>query len=235
MPDTAARIFDLTEMRNRGRVFRDRAQAGAVLADMLGEFRGTDTLILAIPAGGVPVASEIAQRLGLPLDLAAVSKITLPWNTESGYGAVAFDGSVRLNQDLIAALGLPAATVQEGIARTKEKVTRRVQQLCGDRPLPALTGRAAILVDDGLASGFTMHTAVDALHRLAARQVIVAVPTGHANAVTRIAAAVDSLYCPNIRQGLSFAVADAYEQWTDVSETTVVEIMQMFSGRQHRI
>lgn len=235
MPDTAARIFDLTEMRNRGRVFRDRAQAGEVLAGMLGEFRGTDALILAIPAGGVPVAAEIAQRLGLPLDLAAVSKITLPWNTESGYGAVAFDGSVRLNQDLIAALGLPAATVQEGIARTKEKVARRVQQLCGDRPLPALTGRAAILVDDGLASGFTMHTAVDALHRLAARQVIVAVPTGHANAVARIAAAVDSLYCPNIRQGLSFAVADAYEQWTDVSETTVAEIMQMFSGRQHGI
>lgn len=235
MPDTAGRIFDLTEMRNRGRVFRDRAQAGAVLADMLEEFRGTDALILAIPAGGVPVAAEIAQRLGLPLNLAAVSKITLPWNTESGYGAVAFDGSVRLNQDLIATLGLPEATVQEGITRTKEKVMRRVQQLCGDRPLPALTGRAAILVDDGLASGFTMHTAVDALHRLAARQVIVAVPTGHANAVARIAAAVDSLYCPNVRQGLSFAVADAYEQWTDVSETTVAEIMQMFSGRQHGI
>ncbi len=235
MSDFASRVFDLPEMRNRGRVFRDRAQAGAVLAGMLSEFRGTDALILAIPAGGVPVATEIAQRLELPLALAVVSKITLPWNTESGYGAVAFDGTVRLNQDLIAALGLPEAAVQEGIARTKEKVTRRVQQLSGDRPLPALTGRAAILVDDGLASGFTMHTAVDALHRLAARQVIVAVPTGHANAVARIAAAVDSLYCPNIRQGLSFAVADAYEQWTDVSETTVAEIMQMFSGRQHRV
>lgn len=235
MLGTATKIFDLPEMRNRGQVFRDRAQAGVLLADMLGVFRGTDALILAIPAGGVPVAAGIAQRLGLPLDLAVVSKITLPWNTESGYGAVAFDGSVRLNQDLIATLGLPEATVQEGIARTKEKVTRRVQQLCGDRPLPELTGRAAILVDDGLASGFTMHTAVDALHRLAARQVIVAVPTGHASAVTRIAAAVDSLYCPNVRQGLSFAVADAYEQWTDVSETTVAEIMHMFSGRQHGI
>ena len=233
MPDSASRIVELPEMRNRGRVFRDRAQAGAVLAGMLGEFRGTDALILAIPAGGVPVAAEIAQRLGLPLALAVVSKITLPWNTESGYGAVAFDGTVRLNQDLIAALGLPEVAVQEGIARTKEKVARRVQQLCGDRPLPELTGRTAILVDDGLASGFTMHTAVDALHRLAASKVIVAVPTGHANAVTRIAAAVDSLYCPNIRQGLSFAVADAYEQWTDVSETEVAGIMQSFSGTPH--
>ena len=222
-------------MRNRGRVFRDRTQAGAVLANMLGEYRGTDTLVLAIPAGGAPVAAEIAKQLGLALDLAVVSKITLPWNTESGYGAVAFDGTVRLNRDLIAALGLQPTLVQEGIAKTKEKVARRVKQLCGDRRLPDLARRAVILVDDGLASGFTMHTAVEALHHLEAEKVIVAVPTGHAEAVARIAALVDSLYCPNIRQGMSFAVADAYEQWTDVSEATVAGIMQIFSGSQHAV
>jgi predicted phosphoribosyltransferase len=235
MPDSAGRVFDLSEMRNRGRVFRDRTQAGAVLAGMLEQHRGTDALVLAIPAGGVPVATEIATLLGLALDLAVVSKITLPWNTESGYGAVAFNGTVRLNQALIAALGLPEALVQEGIAQTKEKVARRVKQLCGGRHQPNLTRRAVILVDDGLASGFTMHTAVDALHQLAADKVIVAVPTGHAEAVARIAAIVDSLYCPNIRQGMSFAVADAYEHWTDVSEATVAAIMQSFSGTQHAV
>lgn len=222
-------------MRNRGRVFRDRTQAGAVLAGMLGEFRGSGTLILAIPAGGVPVAAEIAKQLGLTLDLAVVSKITLPWNTESGYGAVAFDGTVRLNRKLIAALGLAETAVQEGVAQTKEKVARRVKLLCRDRRLPRLTGRSVILVDDGLASGFTMHTTIDALHRQAADKIIVAVPTGHAEAVARIAASVDSLYCPNIRQGMSFAVADAYEEWTDVSETTVAAIMQSFSGTQHAV
>lgn len=235
MSDSASRVFDLPEMRNRGQVFRDRTQAGAVLADMLGDFRGTDALILAIPAGGVPVAAEIAQQLGLAFDLAVVSKITLPWNTESGYGAVAFDGTVRLNRDLIAGLGLPETVAQEGIAQTKEKVARRVKQLCGDRHLPDLARRTVILVDDGLASGFTIRTAVDALHRLAADKVIVAVPTGHAEAVARIAAIVDSLYCPNIRQGMSLAVADAYEQWTDVSETTVAGIMQSFSGTQQAV
>lgn len=235
MSNSASRIFDLPEMRNRGQVFHDRAQAGAVLAEMLGEFRGTDTLVLAIPAGGVPVAAEIAKHLGLPLDLAVVSKITLPWNTESGYGAVAFDGTVRLNQDLIAALGLPETLVQEGITQTKEKVARRVKQLCGNHRPPDLTRRAVILVDDGLASGFTMHTAVNTLHQLAAGKVIIAVPTGHAEAVARIVAIVDSLYCPNIRQGMSFAVADAYEHWTDVSEATVAGIMQSFSGTQHAV
>jgi predicted phosphoribosyltransferase len=220
-------------MRNRGRVFRDRAQAGTVLAGMLGEFRGADTLVLAIPAGGVPVAAEIAKQLSLPLDLAVVSKITLPWNTESGYGAVAFDGTVRLNQELIVALGLSPELVQEGIARTQEKVARRVRQLCGDHRLPDPSRRTVILVDDGLASGFTMHTAVDALHRLAAGKIIVAVPTGHAEAVARVAATVDALYCPNIRQGMSFAVADAYEQWTDVSEATVAGILRSFSSTRH--
>ena len=235
MKGSAGKVFDLPELRNRGQVFRDRTQAGAVLAGMLGEFRGTDTLVLAIPAGGAPVAAEIAKRLGLPFDLAVVSKITLPWNTESGYGAIAFDSTMRLNQDLILALGLPETVVQEGIAQTKEKVARRVKQLCGDRHLPNLTRRTVILVDDGLASGFTMHTAVDALHHLAAGKVIVAVPTGHAEGVTRIAAIVDSLYCPNIRQGVSFAVADAYEQWRDVNEATVAGIMQAFSSTQHAV
>jgi predicted phosphoribosyltransferase len=235
MPDSVDRIFDLPEMRNRERVFRDRTQAGAVLAGMLEQHRGRNTLVLAIPAGGAPVAAEIAKRLDLAFNLAVVSKITLPWNTESGYGAVAFDGTLRLNRDLIAALGLPETVVQEGIAHTKEKVARRIKQLCGNRNLPDLTRHTVILVDDGLASGFTMHTAVDALHQLAADKVIVAVPTGHAEAVARIAALVDSLYCPNIRQGMSFAVAGAYEHWTDVSEATVAGIMQSFSGTQHAL
>lgn len=233
MPGSANRVIELSEMRNRGRVFRDRTQAGVVLADMLGAFRGTHTLVLAIPAGGVPVAAEISKQLGLAFDLAVVSKITLPWNTESGFGAVAFDGTVRLNRDLIVALGLPETTVQEGIVRTKEKVARRVKQLWGDHRLPDLTRRAVILVDDGLASGFTMHTAIDALHNLEAHKVVIAVPTGHAEAVARMAAIVESLYCPNVRQGLSFAVADAYEQWTDVSEATVAGIMQSISRTCH--
>ncbi|HSD95989.1 MAG TPA: phosphoribosyltransferase family protein [Sulfuricaulis sp.] len=228
MSDTAGNVFDLPEMRNRGQVFRDRTHAGNVLAWMLGAFRGTDALILAIPAGGVPVAAEVAKQLGLPLDLAVVSKITLPWSTESGYGAVAFDGTVQLNQELVAVLGLRPEVVQNGIARTKEKVERRLRQLRGDPFLPDLRHRTIILIDDGLASGFTLLTAVEAIHRLAADKMIVAIPTAHATAAARIAAKVDSLYCPNIREGMSFAVADAYEQWTDVDEATVVEIMRRF-------
>ena len=223
-----SRIFDLPDLRNRAQVFRDRTHAGAVLAGILGELRGTDTVILAIPAGGVPVAVEVARQLKLPLDLAVTSKITLPWNTEAGYGAVAFDGTVRLNHDLVNALALPPQVIKNGIAGTKEKVQRRTGKLRGDRPLPDLQQRTALLIDDGLASGFTLLTAVEAVRQLGADKILVGVPTGHAGAVERIAAAADSVYCPNIRQGLSFAVADAYQQWTDVDESEVVEILDRF-------
>lgn len=234
MPDMAGKIVDLPELRNRAQVFRDRTQAGIVLARMLGEFCGSEALILAIPAGGVPVAAEVAKRLGLLLELSVVSKITLPWSTESGYGAVAFDGTVRLNEKLIAVLALRPEVVLNGIAKTKEKVARRVQELRGERALPDLKHRIAILIDDGLASGFTLFTAVDAIRRLAADKIIVAVPTGHADAVAQIAAVTDSLYCPNIRQGMSFAVADAYEHWADVDEGTVVRLLEELNWATQR-
>ena len=199
------------------------------MAGMLDALRGSPARILAIPAGGVPVAAQVATGLGLPLDLAVVSKITLPWNTESGYGAVAFDGTVHLNRELIAALGLRPEVIDQGIARTQEKVARRVRELRGDETRPDLRHRTAVLIDDGLASGFTMLTAIEALRHLAPDKLIVAVPTGHYDAVERVAAAVDSLYCPNIREGYSFAVADAYEQWSDVEETTVTDILRSFN------
>jgi predicted phosphoribosyltransferase len=222
-------VSELPELHNRAQVFRDRAHAGEVLAGMLASYRETNALILAIPAGGVPVAAEVAKRIKLPLDLAVVSKITLPWNTESGYGAVAFDGTVRLNQELMAALGLRPEVVQDGIAKTREKVARRLRQLRGDRPSPDVRNRTAILIDDGLASGFTLLTALDAVRQLGADNIVVAVPTGHADAVVRVAALADSVCCPNLREGFSFAVADAYENWTDVDEATVAAILRRFS------
>jgi putative phosphoribosyl transferase len=99
-------IIELPEWRARVQVFGDRADAGAVLAGMLESLAGSDALLLAIPAGGVPVAAAIAKQLKLALDVAVVSKITLPWNTEAGYGAVGFDGTVRLNAELLSHLGL---------------------------------------------------------------------------------------------------------------------------------
>lgn len=199
-----------------------------MLADMLASYRQTDSLVLGIPAGGVPVAAEIARRLALPLDVVVVSKITLPWNSESGFGAVAFDGSVHLNEALIPHLRLSAADIDDSVAKTTAKVKGRVERLCGQRPRPCLRGRTLILVDDGLASGFTMQVAIETLHKQGADHIIVAVPTAHTKAAAKIRAHVAELYCPNVRRGWSFAVADAYQDWYDVDDTEVSHLLEQY-------
>ena len=180
---------------------------------------------MAVPAGGVPVAKVLAEQLGLPMDIAVVSKITLPWNTEVGYGAVAFDGSVRLNNDLVARLGLSDEEIQQGISKTSAKVAHRVKNLRSEQALPDLSTSQIILVDDGLASGFTMHVAVEALQKAGTNSITVAVPTGHQRSVESIAGEVDTLYCANIRGGYHYAVAEAYERWSDVDEEELVSLL----------
>jgi len=215
-------IHECEALRDRAPVFRDRRDAGRALAELLGARLGPETRLLAIPAGGVPVAVALAEAQGLRVRVAVVSKVTLPWNTEAGYGAVAFDGSVQLNDALIAEFGLEEETVRAGVEATREKVARRVQSF----PSPGeLSGAEAVLVDDGLASGFTMRTAVEAVRKAGATRVVVAIPTGSLRAVRDLASRVDDVFCANVRTGPSFAVADAYEQWRDVPEAEAVALL----------
>lgn len=212
------RLIEDEALRDRTDVFQDRAAAGRALARLLAQSGEAPARILAIPAGGVPVALEIAHALGWPLDVAVVSKITLPWNTEAGYGAVAFDGSVLLNHDLVRECGLTQAQVDAGMANTRRKVEQRGKRLRRDQTALRLDGESVVLVDDGLASGFTMRAAVAACRRAGAARVMVAVPTGHAHAVERLGELVDVIVCANVRGGPSFAVANAYQHWRDVPE-----------------
>jgi putative phosphoribosyl transferase len=223
-----AQIFDAPEFRNRIHVFYDRGEAGKILASMLGPFRESDAIVLAIPAGGLAVAVVTARELDLPLDLAIVSKITLPWNTEVGYGAVAFDGTVMLNEELLPRLYLTSKEIQQGISKTEEKVRRRMKKLRGDRPMPDLQ-HPIILIDDGLASGFTLRTAIEALRKAGSRQIILAIPTAHKESLQAVAEKVHAVYCPNIRRGPVFAVADAYEHWRDLDEEEVAGLLEDFT------
>jgi predicted phosphoribosyltransferase len=222
-------IIESSELRDRTYVFRDRAHAGAVLSDMLASYRDSDAIVVAIPAGGVPVGVAMARELKILLDVAVVSKITPAWNTEVGYGAVSFQGAVRLNEPLVARLGLNEEQIRDGIERTRTKVERRERELRGERPFPDLSRRPAILVDDGLASGFTMRVAVESLDRLGATRILVAVPTGHHHVVETISREVEAVYCANVRGGYRFAVADAYQRWSDVGEEELQRYLQSAS------
>jgi putative phosphoribosyl transferase len=222
---SSGNIYYLPRLRECRSVFLNRIHAGRCITDMI---KDSDAIVLGIPAGGIPVAAVVARALGLSLDVAVVSKITLPWNTEAGFGAVAFDGSLQLNEPLIIQSGLSREQVQAGIDKTRSKVAERTRRLRGGKPLLELSEKTVIVVDDGLASGYTMRVAVEALIRRNVGRLIVAVPTGHASAVDEIARQVHTLYCPNIRSGPRFAVADAYENWTDVSESEAETILKTF-------
>ncbi|MBE3074532.1 MAG: phosphoribosyltransferase, partial [Actinobacteria bacterium] len=156
------------------------------------------------------------------------SKITLLWNTEMGYGAVAFDGSVYLNTPLLREIGLSEAEVEAGVARTCEKVARRNAALRENSSYAAVTGSDVVLVDDGLASGFTLRAAIAALRATGAATISVAVPTAHESSARAIADSVEAFYCPNVRAGYRFAVADAYEEWSDVDEETARAVLATF-------
>lgn len=225
MTHLTGKIIDLPEMRDKQKVFANRPEAGLVLADMLKAYKNSSALVMAVPAGGVPVALSISQTLNIAVSVAVVSKITLPWNTEVGYGAVAFDGTVRLNDSLLSRLGLTDKQIQAGIEHTHQKVQRRVERFSRELPFPDLKNKTIFLTDDGLASGFTMLTAVEAIKRAGVGSLNIAVPTAHMESLQRVSPQVEAIYCANVRSGFFFAVADAYKKWYDIGEEELFEMI----------
>lgn len=224
-------LIDIPRLREKTRIFKDRPDAALTLAKLLETEFIRNVIVLALPAGGVPVAAGLAEKLNLPLDVAVVSKITLPWNSEVGFGTVAFDGTVRFNDLLLADAGLNNEQIEQRTELTKEKVARRLKIFRRDRPPLDLKNRSCCLVDDGVASGMTMATAVEAVKKLDAKHIFIAVPTGHREPLFRLEKAVDKVFCANVRSGLSFAVADAYKNWSDTSDAEVAEILKRFGSR----
>ena len=219
------KLLDDPNLRNRTQVFPDRRAAGQRLADMLGDYRGKALRLFAIPAGGVPVAAPIARALSTSLDLVIVRKIQLPWTTEAGFGALDPEGTPIFNEALLSRMPLSPQQIAAQVAKTLANVKEREQRLRGGRPYPDLAGATALVVDDGLASGYTMQAAVRFLKSKGASRLLVAVPTALDRTAQALLPQVDLLVCANLRSGLSFAVAAAYENWYDVDEKEVLDIL----------
>ncbi len=213
-------------LRDRGKVFRDRREAGGALAESLSDYASSDALVMAIPSGGVPVAVEISRMLQLSLDVIVVRKVQLPEDPEAGFGAVGPDGAVVLNEYLMEATRMSHVVKEEQIAKARRAVAFREHFFRSDQPYPDLDGKVVILVDDGLASGYTMLAAISFVRSKGARKVVVAVPTGSERAVELVQERADEVHCLNIRGGPIFAVADAYKNWYDVSEEEALAILK---------
>jgi predicted phosphoribosyltransferase len=222
-------VYENKNLRNKTRVFADRFDAGRIVADMLApEYKGHPNLmVLGIPMGGIPLASEIAKKLACPMDLVIVRKIQVPGNTESGFGAMTEEGDIFFNNSLILRLGLNSAQIKAQSAKVKTELEQRSKTLRHGRPFPDIQGKTVLLVDDGLASGFTMKASIHLCKKRKAAKTIVAVPTAPLRTVEELDDVFSAdIFCANIREGMYFAVADAYKNWHDLTETEILHLLE---------
>ena len=213
-------------LRDSKYVFHDRRDAGKSLVVKLTKFQSRGGIILAIPSGGLPVAAEIAEALTIPLDIIIVRKLQIPFNPEAGFGAMGPDGEVIINEELLSQLSLTEEAVKAQIKKTEEVIRKRDQLFRAGKTFPSCKDRSVIVVDDGLASGYTMLDALKYIRKKLPRRLVAAVPTGTERAIKRIQTETDEVICLNVRSGFSFAVADAYRNWYDLTDEDVLAILK---------
>ena len=209
-------------------LFRDRRDAGRKLAaELRGYANRPDVLVLALPRGGVPVAYEVAQALGAPLDVFVVRKLGVPGYEELAMGAVA-GGARVLNRDIINGLSIPDYIIDAVTVQEQEELARRERRYRGGRAAPDVHGRTVILVDDGLATGATMQAAIEALRQLQPARIVVAVPTASAQACAEMRVKADEVICAITPEPFQ-AVGRWYE---DFSQTTDEEVRELLAPRK---
>jgi len=206
--------------------FPNRTEAGRRLAEKLSVYRDRgDAIVLGLPRGGVPVAYEVAQRLGLPLDVFVVRKLGVPGYEELAMGAVAAGNVSVLNEDVMRALPNSEAILQTVLAQEKIELERREVRYRQDRPARDLRGRVVILVDDGLATGATMRAAAAALRGKGVARIVVAVPVGAPETCRALEAEVDEVICAS-RPAFFHGVGQFYD---DFSQTTDEEVRELLA------
>ncbi|BBX25214.1 phosphoribosyltransferase [Mycolicibacterium alvei] len=208
---------------SRERIYRDRHEAGRVLAEQLVSYRDRpELLVLGLARGGVPIAWEVASHLHAPLDVFVVRKLGVPQWQELAMGAVTSGGGLVINDGLVNRLGIDDDTIAETIRHETAEVERREQAYRGGRPAPDVTDRTVILVDDGIATGATMLAAVRAVR--AARRVVVAVPVGPQTLSAQLLEEADDVVCANTPPQFE-AVGQAFADFHQVSDDEVRRLL----------
>lgn len=207
-------------------VYNDRIDAGKHLAKSLREFHGTNALVLGIPRGGVPVAATVAHRLELEWNVIVTRKLPVPWNPEAGFGAIAADGSMVLNEAMIHGLQLSRARIDKVAEETRAEVLRRTEFFTRERPPTPVKDRAVVVVDDGLASGYTMLAAIKALRKQSASRIIAAAPVASRSAAMLIEQEADKCVFGVVSSSVPFAVADFYVEWHDLTDEDLLPYLR---------
>lgn len=206
--------------------FRDRVEAGRLLAERLTAYAGrSDVLVLGLPRGGVPVAYEVARALDVPLDVFVVRKLGVPGHEELAMGAIASGGVIVQNDDVVQSLRIPHHVVEAAAARERRELERRERAYRDGRPAPNVRGRTVILIDDGLATGSTMRAAVAALRQLGPAQIIVAVPTAAPSTCEEFRQEADECIC-DITPEPFYAVGLWYEDFSQTTDDEVRDLLK---------
>jgi putative phosphoribosyl transferase len=205
--------------------FKDRAQAGELLAQRLSSYAGrNDVIVLGLPRGGVPVASVLAKKLQLPLDIILVRKLGMPGQEEFALGAIASGGTRYLQEDVVRAYAIPEASIDQVVTREMAELERREKAYRSARPALPLQGRVLILVDDGLATGSTMKAALLAVRKQQPARVIVAVPVAPPQSVAKLGEDADEIICLRTPEPF-FAVGSWYENFGQTSDEEVIRLL----------
>jgi putative phosphoribosyl transferase len=204
---------------------KDRVQAGSLLARVLRHYAGReDVLVLALPRGGVPVAFEIVKAIRVPLDLMLVRKLGTPGQEELALGAIAPGGVRVLNPEIVRQVGVTEGEIEEVATRERAELERRQRAYRGDRPEPEVRGQCVILVDDGLATGATMRTAIKALRQRHPARIVVAVPVAPRETIATLRGEVDEVVCLATPAPF-WAIGGWYEYFPQTSDTEVKALL----------
>lgn len=205
--------------------FRDRTDAGQQLAQKLGQYQSQkDTLILALPRGGVPIAYELTTALNLPMSIFLVRKLGVPWHEELAMGALAEKDICILNKSLITQLGITEAQIQTILEKEQKELVRRLQCYRQGRPLPNLQDKTVILVDDGIATGASLKTAIRSIETFQPKNIVLAVPVASRDSIQELTPHVSKFIClitPEVFSG----VGEYYEKFEQMTDEEVLNIL----------
>lgn len=213
-------------------MFYDRQEAGRSLAQSLLKYKeNPQTIVLGLARGGVVVAFEVAQILSLPLNVVVPRKIGAPDNPELALGAIMEDGQGIFNNAIIHLLGVPPSYIQQEIKKEKQRAQQRLALYRQYTPLPEIKNHTVILVDDGIATGATMLTAIEAMRKAQVRKIVVAVPVAATSALELMEEAADEVVCLYDREDFS-GVGLYYQHFQQTEDAEIIDLLKSVSGKK---
>jgi len=214
-------------------IFENRFDAGRKLAEKLAEYAGRPVVVLGIPNGGVAVALSVALALDAELDMVISRKIPLPLRPEGGFGSVTDDGTTILNQEIVKSAGLSQQQINYQVSQVRADIKDRSLLYHRDRPPLSVSGKTVIIVDDGLASGYTMRAAIESLRHRRPETIIAAVPVGPEAVVEELKGIADKVVTCAVGSQPRFYVADYYRYWHDISDSEVLHCIKEWRMRRY--